>query len=107
MMDILDKLYFLEMYYHTHRAVGHTEAMIRGVENVDKVAVLFPTHRQANTLLGKRNTKAKLFSFLMIDDLRGVNLPLILDHTVTELLCSEAGQEIKKLRRKIRALKES
>lgn len=101
-MDILQRLRALENYFQRNIAVGHTEAMMRGVLNVDRVAVLFPTYRMADKMVKPRNPKAKLLSYLMMKDLYGMNLPLILDHTAIEVLCEEAADEIEKLRNLLR-----
>lgn len=105
-MSFVNKFHIIEQYYYRNRAVGHTEAMLRGVQNMDKVAVLLPTLHMGDVLVKHRNPKAKLISWSshLDEALCGLNLPLVLDHTMTELLCREASSEIELLKAKIHEL---
>ncbi len=103
-MDLLEKLRFIVKYYRSTRAVGHTETMLRGVQNVNRVAVLVPTRRMAEVLV--RNPEAKLISWLTLESLQGMNLPLILDHSTVEVLCKDAIEEIEGLKKENQELRE-
>ncbi len=97
MMNIKEKLQAILSYYQVNRKVGHTQAMIRGTQNVDNVIILTEgTRTQWKNDPAARNKYVDINSFNG-NELRGHKLPLVIEHTAIESLFSEALNKIAEL----------
>lgn len=101
--DVAARLQEIAQYYAFNRAVGHTWTMKHGVENSPECLVLTPTYAHGQSLR-MENPRARIVSLNSMERLRGQTLPLVVDHTALQSLASDAAQEIRRLRARVREL---
>lgn len=90
-------------HLESNRGAGHTTAMIRGAQNVDRAIVLTDTEESARSIkiiAPALNTVAMTHPHA----LTALKCPLILDNSALSLLCESALFEIVRLERKIAQL---
>ena len=73
------------------RGCGKTEAMLKGAENVDCIVVC-ATHAQEQQLK-QRAPKIETISLENLDRLRGLRVPIVIDHYALEILWQELEKE--------------
>lgn len=102
MKNIKEVLDELVRYYCTHRAVGSTHTMMKGVENNPKArAVCLTQHHGKNIGLDRK----RIVLIDRLETLAGIKAPLAFDNLTLQVLFQECRTYIRKLEDEIKGLK--
>lgn len=107
-MKIEQTLEKLMHYYATTRGIGHTHAMIKGIESNIKARVLVVSHQHAKSINQNFHTKASFISLQSIENgsLLGLKSPLVIDNFTLESICSRSCVRITELKTKLKKIQE-
>ena len=83
-------------YIHFGRGLGHTQAMLNGAKNADNVVIVAHTQRFADDL-AKQCKNARGVGLDRTERLRGLHLPILVDHWAIEILLGERDHRIVQL----------
>ena len=87
-----DKLRRCISYISHGRGYGHTEAMIKGAENVEGCLVVVANHNQREQL-EQRLPKARIITMDELDHMRGLSAPMIIDHFALQCMFEDLEKE--------------
>lgn len=98
-MNITKTLDEIIAYLRVNRGVGHTTAVLRGAQNVEKSIVVCHDERSARTLQRQTTPNTRTVSLGAVGNccLRGHNAPLAVDNAALEQLLVAARNQIARL----------
>ena len=115
--DIERTMIELCTYYGRTRGAGHTSAMVNGIgdgrtfvlsNHPSSLASVIQGLTHERRLTSSQNMKPNLYQVIGFDDLRqalaGQRVPLLIDHDAVCEIMLRAGEEIDRLKRRIREL---
>ena len=80
-------------YVHFGRGFGHTQAMLNGAKNADNVVIVAHTQRFAD-YLAEQCKNARGVGLDRTERLRGLHLPILVDHYAVEFMLGESESHI-------------
>jgi hypothetical protein len=95
---IKEKINSILNYYTLTRRIGHTDAILKGANNVS--SIILTSNYKSGKSINKLSPNSITLGLEQIDKLRGYKKPLLLDNDAVYSLLKECLEEINKLENK-------